>query len=150
MKRVRTQQKQILHLDPRVEMPKSKVDSTEAILSLLKTLKGEKKIVVGINSVSRAIIQKKIEYVVFSGEINPRELVQHILIMAGNSKIPVIPTDISSDEIGQALGLRRACVVGLIGGCPSDVADALTPFCSQVDISGLPFVRVETDVFEKV
>ena len=149
MKKVRTQQKQILHLDPRVAMPATKVDSSEAILSLLKTLKGNNRVVIGVNSVARAMTQKRVTYIVFAGDINPPELVQHILIMAGTSKVPVISTGIASAEVGAALGLRRACVVGIVGDCGGDVAAAIEPFCSVVDTSGLPFVRVETDIFEK-
>lgn len=147
-RKLRTQQKQILHLDSSLVLPKPKADSNQSILAMLSALKKEKLIILGINAVSRAMIQKNLKYVVFACDINPPDLIEHLLTMAANFKLPVISTNISSKEMGLGLGgFKSAAVVGISNGCSLSVDEALAPFCDYVNTANLPFICVETDIF---
>lgn len=147
-RKIRTQQKQILHLDSRLVLPTGKSESNEAILALLSSLRKEKVVILGINAVSRAIIQKKVKYIVFACDINPPEIIEHLLTMAATSKLPVIPTKISSKEMGLGLGgFKSAAVVGIMNTCSAGVDEVLAPFCHFMSSAGLPFICVETDIF---
>jgi ribosomal protein L7Ae-like RNA K-turn-binding protein len=146
-RKTKPKQKQILHLEPRILMPSSRVDSNEVLLSLIQSLKAAKHITVGINSVARAMVNGRVKLLIFSGHLNPPEIFDHILVMASRTKIPVVATNIDPRSMGKSIGLRSASVIGVLNDVNQELIDVLMPFAETVDTSHLPFVRMETDVF---
>ncbi|OHS98545.1 50S ribosomal protein L7Ae [Tritrichomonas foetus] len=148
MSKVKTHQKQILHLETRIAIPQPKPESgSDSIKSMLKSLKDSKLIDIGINAVNRKIIQKKVKILVICADINPPEIIQHILIMAKSAKIPIISTQIPQKEVGKCLGVRSAGVIGISDSIPNETYELLKPFMSLIEQDGLQSVRIETDVF---
>ena len=87
MNKAKVSKRQILHLETRISIPKAQSEGSEAIKSMLKRLNDNKMLSIGINIVNRKIIQKKIKMLVFASDINPPELVEHLLMMAATMKI---------------------------------------------------------------
>lgn len=145
MNKVKTNKKQILHLDTRITIPKAQSEGSEAIKSMLRRIKDEKKLSIGINTVNRKMTQKKVKMLVIASDVNPPELIQHLLIMAEVMKIHIIFPQITQKEMGENLGLRVASVVGINDDVSSDVLDMLIPFSTLLSPGPLQTIRIETD-----
>jgi ribosomal protein L7Ae-like RNA K-turn-binding protein len=146
-RKIRTQQKHILHLDATIPLPETRCDSNDALLSMIQTLKKEAQLAVGINTVARAMIQRKVAILLFACDVNPPELIQHLLVMAANEKIGVVSTNLTMKLFGQGLGIRGCAAVGVLNTARADLLGVLQPFVSEIPSRHLPFMRVETDVF---
>jgi ribosomal protein L7Ae-like RNA K-turn-binding protein len=146
-RRPRLQQKQILRLDSTISLPSSCVDSPDSLLALLCTLFRADNLAVGISSVGRALIHKKVAVLLFASDVNPPALIQHLLQMACQSKTPVIATGISVAALGKGLGLNSAAVIGVLRTAGDEVIELLRPFAAEIPPPQLPFLRVETDFF---
>lgn len=145
MNLAKANKRQILHLETRISIPKAQSEGVEAIKSMLKKLKDEKKLSIGINSVNRNMTQKKVKMLVVASDVNPLELIQHLLIMAEAMKIHIIFPQIKQKEMGENLGLRVASVVGINDGVSSDILDMLIPFATLLSPGPLQTIRIETD-----
>jgi ribosomal protein L7Ae-like RNA K-turn-binding protein len=146
-RRPRLHQKQILRLDTTLSLPKSRVDSPDALVSLLQSLHRANHLSVGINSVGRSLIRSEVAVLLFAADVNPPGLVEHLLQIAAQSKVPVIPTGLAAAVLGKALGLRSAAVAGVLPAAGPDVISVLEPFTTPLPTPTLPFLRVETDFF---
>ena len=102
---------------------------------------------IGINSVNRKMIQKKVKMIVVTSDVNPPELVQHLLIMAEAMKIPAAFPQITQKELGEGLQLRTASIVGINDDVSSDILDMLMPFTSLLNPGPLQTIRIETDFY---
>lgn len=145
MNKAKANKRQILHLETRISIPKAQSEGVEAIKSMLKKLKDEKKLSIGINSVNRSMTQKKVKMLVVASDINPLELIQHLLIMAEAMKVHIIFPQIKQKEMGESLGLRVASVVGINDDVSSDILDMLIPFATLLSPGPLQTIRIETD-----
>lgn len=149
MNKAKSNKKQILHLETRISIPKAQSEGNEGIKSMLKRLKDEKKLSIGINTVNRKMIQKKVKMLVVTSDVNPLELIQHLLLMAEAMKIHIIFPQITQKEMGENLGLRTASVVAINDDVSSDILDMLIPFASLLSPSPLQTIRIETDIFSQ-
>ena len=135
--------RQILHLRSNIEMPQPKPGNSQPIKLMLKRLHQQNQLTIGINSVNREFIQKKIKFLLFASDIDPPELIQHLLLMALTNKTPVLTTQITQKELGSTLGLRTACVIGIINDVQSDIFDVLSPFTSILTSESLPIIQID-------
>lgn len=135
--------RQILHLRSNIEMPPPKPGNSQPIKLMLKRLHQQNQLTIGINSVNREFIQKKIKILLFASDIDPPELIQHLLLMALTNKTPVLTTQITQKELGSTLGLHTACVIGINNDVQSDVLDVLSPFTSILTSESLPIIQID-------
>ena len=63
--------------------------------------------------------------------------------MALTNKTPVLTTQITQKELGSTLGLRTACVIGIINDVQSDIFDVLSPFTSILTSESLPIIQID-------
>jgi ribosomal protein L7Ae-like RNA K-turn-binding protein len=144
----RVQQKQILRLDRSLELPDCRVDSSDALLSLVRTLRAEKALAVGINSVARSLVQGRARLLLFASDVNPPSFIQHLLQMALNSKVPVVATGIGTRTLGGALGSRTVAALAVLATARDDLVDVLRPFAQELrQAPGLPLLRVQSDLY---
>jgi ribosomal protein L7Ae-like RNA K-turn-binding protein len=83
----------------------------------------------------------------FASGVNPPSLIQHLLQMACQARIPVIATGIDAPALGKGIGLRSAAVIGVLETAGSEVTEVLRPFADEIPPPSLPCLRVETDFF---
>jgi ribosomal protein L7Ae-like RNA K-turn-binding protein len=141
-------QKQILRLDRHIELPESRVDNADALLSLVRTLYAEKSLALGINCVARRLAQGQVKLLLFASDINPPDLIQHLLQMAVHSKIPVVATGIDTKSLGSGVGVRSVAVLAVLAAARDDLVDVLRPFAEEVQQTpGLPTLRIESDLY---
>ena len=147
--KVKTNQKQILHLNAFLSIPEPLMNSESsfALIEALKSLKKSKNIIVGINSVNRKMVQQKVKILVLSNDLNPPEIIQHLLIMSRSSGIPVLSTTLNKKQLGECLQLRSASVVGILDSAPNDMIELLQPFSTKIPHENLAYPIIETDVF---
>ena len=120
--------KSFLHLEDKIIYPTAKKEGAEAIASMLKKLRKEKTLAVGINSTNRAIVQGKIKMVVLTNEANPTCLNDHILFMCAKKKIPVISMIFTANELGKELELHSAGTVGIKDTVSNEIYEVLLPY----------------------
>ena len=147
MSKVKTHQKQILHLGTRLRLPNPSKDATDPIIQVLIRTKKEKCCVIGVNSVYRAILNNNIAFLIASTNVNPPELIDHILMLAEVRNIKVISTYLTPKEIGSKIGTRSTAVAGILHTAPSEILTILEPFSSLLPESNFPHLIVETDIF---
>ena len=124
--------KKILHLEDNIPIPQPIGDGHDAIKTMVSALNQQKQIKIGINSVSKSIIKGKIKMIIITFDINPPEVIQHILAMASQSAIPVIVARFTQNDLGQSLGIRHVSTVGLLSSISSNVIDLLMPFSTII------------------
>lgn len=120
--------KSFLHLEDKIVYPAARKEGAEAIASMLKKLRREKTLSVGINSTNRAIVQGKIKMVVLTNEANPPSLNDHILYMCAKKKIPVISMIFTANELGKELELHSAGTVGIKDTVSNEIYEILLPY----------------------
>jgi len=76
----------------------------EVVEKARKTGKIEK----GINEVTKSIERGEAKYVVIATDVNPKEIIQHIPILAKEKKIPVGQVE-SREKLGLAAGISVSC-----------------------------------------
>jgi ribosomal protein L7Ae-like RNA K-turn-binding protein len=144
----RFHQKQILRLDRSIELPDCHVDSIDGLLSLVRVLHNEKSLSMGIASVGRILVQSQVKLLLFASDVNPPGLIQHLLQMAINWRIPVIATGIGVKQLGHAIGLRSAAVLAVRATARDDLVDLLRPFAQDMrQRPQLPVLRVQSDLY---
>lgn len=75
-------------------------------------------VLIGLNDVSRALERHAephaaVDVVVLTSRIKPQSLVEHVLVLCEARRVPLLLLDMSSDELGAALGLRKALAVAV-------------------------------------
>ena len=134
--------KNILHFKLDLRLPPPIRDGSESIVSLLKQKR--ESIVIGINQVFREASKGGIKMIVVSRDINPPEIIQHVLVLCDEQKIPVIRLALPSEEFGKGLGVRRASAVGIKSTVDEDTYNLFVPFGSVVEEPDLPCLHIET------
>lgn len=122
----------ILHEQPPNKIPMPIGEGHDAILSMLSVLHKEKQLKIGLNSVFKSLQKNKIRYVIITYDVNPPELIDHVLALSSSQSIPIIPIKITKQKLGETLGLRSACVVGLLNTISNEVDQLLLPFSTLV------------------
>lgn len=92
----------------------------ELIEKARKTGKVEK----GTNEVTKAIERGTAKLVVYSGDVEPKEIVQHLSVLCKEKNVPCVEAD-KKEKLGIAVGLGVACAsVAVIeaGDAESDLA----------------------------
>ncbi|MFH1801544.1 MAG: ribosomal L7Ae/L30e/S12e/Gadd45 family protein [archaeon] len=93
---------------------------------IIEKAKRTGKIEKGTNEVTKAIERGTAKFVVYAGDVNPKEIVQHISVLCKEKKVPCKEVD-SKQKLGIAAGLPvSASSVAVI-----DAGDA------EKDIAGL-------------
>jgi ribosomal protein L7Ae-like RNA K-turn-binding protein len=143
----RLHQKQTLRLDSTISLPPSKVVKPDPIIALLQSLHRADHLIIGINSVGRALIRGEIAILLFASNVDPPDLVTHLLQIAAQANVPVIATGIDARDLGKGIGFRSATVIGILSAAGEEVVDVLLPFTVEIPPPRLPFLKVETDFF---
>lgn len=141
--------KEILHLNAMMTLPPGIQEGDSAIISMITKLKREKrhKVFIGINSVNRAMINDEASTLLVASGVNPPLVINHLLTMAANTSLPVIPLSSNPTELGQQIGLKSAAVVALSKSVPQDITDLFKTYEVLLENNDLPNLLVETDVF---
>lgn len=120
-----------LGIENAVTIPKPRSDGKQAVEAVLRKMKD--KIVIGINAANRTIIQNNAGLIILASNINPPSLIEHILFMCANKKIPVVSTAISQKEMGKILGYKQAAVVAIPKKLGDEVINLLQPFSQTLN-----------------
>ena len=127
-----------VHLNDKVTYPTPNKEGSSAIVSMMKRLKSEKKLFIGINSTNQAILKDKTQIVVFASKTNPPTLTDHILFLCSHKKIPVITSNFSAVELGKELGIKSVGVAAISKSTDKSIIDLLMPYTEIVDSSNIP------------
>ena len=130
--------KNFLKLNDKVIYPTPNKEGSSAIVSMMKRLKSENKLFIGINSTNQAILKDKTQIVVFANKANPPILTDHILFLCSHKKIPVITSNFTSLELGKELGIKSVAVAGISKSTDKSIIDLLMPYTEIVDSSNIP------------
>ena len=150
MSKVKLQKKQILHLDTKIKLPIPSKDTADPIIQVLIRTKKEKCCLSGINSVYRAIVKDNIAVLIISTNVNPPELIDHILTLAEFHHVKIISTFLTPKEIGSQIGTRSTAVAGILKTAPPEILTILEPFSSFLPEPIFPHLVVETDFFPQM
>ena len=80
------------------------VQNTMDAYKIIETARKTGKIEKGTNEVTKAIERGTAKFVVYAGDVNPKEIVQHIPLLCKDKKIPCEEVD-SKQKLGIAAGL---------------------------------------------
>ena len=127
-----------LNFTDKVVYPVAKTDGSAAIASMMKKLKNEKKIIIGINSTNRAIIQKTIKLVIFASNGNPQMLTDHILYLCAQKKIPVITSSFSPLDLGKELNMKSIAAAGILNTTEESIIKLLLPYSEIIQPESIP------------
>ena len=107
----------------------SKLNDTSLITyKVIDLLKSTKKLILGINPSFNKIVKNKVELVIISSNINPVNIIEHILIICCKNKIPVIFSNINAADMGKKFSLSNVAVMSLTKDVDRGVIDMLLPF----------------------
>lgn len=104
----------------------------ESILSMLSLLHQKKQLKIGINSVFRSLQKSRIKIIIVTYDINPPDLIEHILTLSSNQNVPIIPINFNKQKLGETLGIRSAGVVGILDTVSDDIYQLLLPFSTTI------------------
>lgn len=91
----------------------------EVVEKARKTGKVEK----GTNEVTKAIERGTAKLIVYAGDVNPKEIVQHLPILCKEKNIPCIEAD-KKEKLGIAIGINVPCASAAVidaGDAESDL-----------------------------
>lgn len=94
------------------------------VYTILEKVKGSGKIEKGTNEVTKAVERGTAKLVVYAGDVEPKEIVQHLPILCKEKGIPCMEAD-SKQKIGVAVGIPvSASSVAIIeeGDAKDDIA----------------------------
>jgi large subunit ribosomal protein L7Ae len=90
-----------------------------SVYDILEKARKTGKVEKGTNEVTKAIERGTAKLVVYASDVEPKEIVQHLPILAREKGIPVSVAD-NKEKIGIAIGLG----VGCASACVIDFGDA--------------------------
>ena len=121
-----------MNMNDKIDYPTPRSEGSAAIASMMKKLKNEKKLIVGINATNRAILQDKVKIVVIASNQNPPILTDHILFLCSQKKIPVITSAFSPKDLGKELNYRSIATAAILNSTEKDVIDLLIPYADKI------------------
>lgn len=89
-----------------VELSKQQIDKVLEAIEIAKTTGKIKK---GTNEVTKAIERGTAKFVVIAKDVNPKEIVMHIPLLAKEKNIPFVEVP-SKEELGSAVGINVPAV----------------------------------------
>lgn len=123
---------QILHSKKSLQLQMPVKEGHESILSMLSLLHQKKQLKIGINSVFRSLQKSRIKIIIVTYDINPPDLIEHILTLSSNQNVPIIPINFNKQKLGETLGIRSAGVVGILDTVSDDIYQLLLPFSTTI------------------
>lgn len=98
----------------------------DQVLEAIEVARTTGKIRKGTNEVTKALERNEAKLVAIAGDVNPKEIVMHIPILADEKKIPCYEIA-SKEELGAAAGLQvpTTCVAITVEGDAKKILQAL-------------------------
>ncbi|MBD3252769.1 50S ribosomal protein L7ae [Candidatus Pacearchaeota archaeon] len=101
-----------------------------SVYELVEKARKTGKIEKGTNEVTKAIERGTARLVVYGSDVDPKEIVQHLLILCKEKKIPCVEAD-KKEKLGIAVGLNVSCAsVAII--IPGDAEKDLEGFVKKL------------------
>jgi large subunit ribosomal protein L7Ae len=79
-----------------------------SIYELIEKARKTGKVEKGTNEVTKAIERGTAKLVVYGGDVDPKEIVQHLPILCKEKKVPCVEAD-KKEKLGVAVGLNVGC-----------------------------------------
>ena len=104
----------------------------------------------GINASSRLLEKGEAAVVLIANDVSPPALISHIHTLCVLQETPVAMVDCSSQDLGQAIGIKRVAVLAISKGSKySEVSDAVLRF-PATSIPDMPWLSITAHTLNPV